>query len=919
MKTTPLFSRNALASAVSAAMGIAVAWSPTAFVSADSSSAADMEEVIVTVERREQSIQDVAATVQSFSAAELDAFGVNSDFRNLQNAVTGLHISNQEGKLEVYLRGVGNSDSDFASDPSVATHYNGVYLPRPRSIGPMFFDVERVEVNKGPQGTLRGRNATGGTINILSKRPEFDEAYGSVKLGSGSYNQRLLEAVANFPVSETLAIRAAFYGEERDPYMSNAFTGSTDALAALNGSASRIQEAFAGGIDAPGAIEDQAIRVSVQWNPSDNFSAFLLADKVEQRGSGTPGAFTGRALSAGYDIDDLSDPYNQFFLNEGGLNNDIEGVSTKLVYDFDGFSLEYNGSWREYDFKNRNAAREWQIGMVFPGAREVADAVVLGNEQTAMGNFSQNEISETTVHEIRAFSTGDGPLQWTAGAFFMEEEFSYSSQDFSHGWWGDCDWFQEGTNCGWLNGLSGENRGDGSTVESTALFADGTYNLTDKFRVKAGLRWTEDEKVANEANINYQLVVTDEALAALGLSGPQDIVMGTNGLSLTSAGARPVNQVPIGNNAQTRQFFLDGIASWGGNDNLDDLIAVDPSQFQVVTSSDFDDGSGIGNISRSYKESYTDWRLGFEYDLSDSQLLYGTVSTGTRSGGVNRPLPGALGVSVPWSPEELTVWELGSKNEFEWAGMPVRMNAAAFYYDYQDKVVQGLVTITTPCSSSSTGECSDNYVQNQNAAKAQLLGLELDGDIALPKDFRFRWNFAYLDSEFKDSDIVDYRQQGGAVVNIDGNQLPNTSKYNLTLTLQQNATVNWGPVSEIDWSLSMTYRSKYYLSPFNDKGFDSDGNQIPLADMVVNNHWLITGAGFDGANGNFMSDDVPATTVWNASIGTNFGSDGQYRVEAWGSNLTNETYSGKGFINDSVNIRFLNPPRMAGIRFIANF
>ncbi len=915
MKESPLSSRNKLATAISAVMGMAAVCAPVAQVSAG---VAEIEEIIVTVERREQSMQDVAATVQSFSADELDSFGINNDFRNLQNAVTGLHISNQEGKLEVYLRGVGNSDSDFASDPSVATHYNGVYLPRPRSIGPMFFDVERVEVNKGPQGTLRGRNATGGTINILSKRPEFNEAYGSVKVGIGRYEQRQLEAIANLPVSETLAVRAAVYTEERDPYMKNAFTGSTDALASLSGSASRIEEAFAGGIDAPGAMDDQAIRISAQWNPTENFSAFFLADKVEQQGSGTPGAFTGRALSSGYDIDDLSDPYNQFFLNEGALNNDIEGFSTKLTYEFSGFALEYNGSWREYDFQNRNAAREWQIGMDYPGAREEADAVVLGNEQTAMGNFSQNEISETKVHEIRAYSTGDGPLQWTTGVFMMEEDFSYSSQDFSHGWWGDCDWFQAGTNCGWLNGLSGENRGDGSTIDSTAVFFDGTYALTEKLRVKGGVRWTEDEKVARDSNINYQLVVSDAALEALGLSGPEDIVMGTNGLELTKAGDRPVDVVPIGNNAQTRQFFLDGISSWGGSDNLDDIIAWDPSQFQVVTSSDFDDGTGTGNITKLYKESYTDWRLGFEYDLSDSQLLYGTVSTGTRSGGVNRALPGALGATVEWSPEELTVWELGSKNEFEWGDMPVRLNAALFYYDYQDKVVQGLVTITTPCSSSATGFCSDNYVQNQNAAKAELIGLEVDGDILLPMDFRFRWNFAYLDSEFKDSDIVDYRQ-GSAVVNIDGNQLPNTSKYNLTLTLQQSSDVNWGLINAVDWSVSMTYRSKYYLSPFNDQGFDASGNEIPLSDMVVNNHWLITGAGFDGANGNFMSDSVPATVIWNANVGMNFGDEGQYRVEAWGSNLTDETYSGKAFINDSVNIRFLNPPRMAGLRFIANF
>jgi iron complex outermembrane receptor protein len=148
----------------------------------NSASEVDMvETIIVTTDRRMKSIQDVSATVQAFDAEDLSQLAVNNEFKNLQNIVSGLHIARQEGKFEVFIRGIGSSDSDFSSDPSVATHYNGVYLPRPRSIGPMFFDIERVEVNKGPQGTVRGRNATGGLINFISNRPEFDEFYGSLK------------------------------------------------------------------------------------------------------------------------------------------------------------------------------------------------------------------------------------------------------------------------------------------------------------------------------------------------------------------------------------------------------------------------------------------------------------------------------------------------------------------------------------------------------------------------------------------------------------------------------------------------------------------------------------------------------------------------------------------------------------------
>lgn len=509
-----------------------------------------IDEIIITVERREQNLQDFAGTVQAFTAEDLDRIGVNGDFRNLANAVSGLHISNQEGKIEVYLRGIGSSDSDFASDPSVATHYNGVYLPRPRSIGPMFFDVERVEVNKGPQGTVRGRNATGGTINIISKKPDLDAFSGSITAAAGDYDLQTIETVLNIPLSDTLAIRAAILDEAHDPYLDNAYGGNPPTN--LN------TQLGDGSMDAPGAVDDRAIRLSAVWEPNDQFSAYFLADKVKQRGSGTPGAFSGRALSAGFDIDDLHDPYEQYFLDEGEVENDIKGFSTSLTYDIGGVALEYNGSYRNYEFYNMNAPREWQVGMVYPGSELESQTAA------AYGRFTQAENSTTKVHEIRTYSTGEGALSWSAGAFYLEEEYDYLSRDFTHGWWGDCDWFQPGTVCGWLNGLSGENRGDDSEVTSTAVYFDGTYDLTDKTRLKSGIRWSEDEKVANEKNANYQLVLDDAALASLGLTGPQDLIMGSNGIELTGAGERSIDNVPLGNSPATLAYFLDGIDAWGG-------------------------------------------------------------------------------------------------------------------------------------------------------------------------------------------------------------------------------------------------------------------------------------------------------------------------------------------------------------------
>lgn len=881
----------------------------------------------VTVNRREQAIDDVAGTVQALSGDDLKALGINANFRKLQNAVTGLHISNQEGKLEIYLRGIGNSDSDFASDPSVAVHYNGAYLPRPRGIGPILYDTERVEVKKGPQGTLRGRNATGGTIHVISKQPQLNTFAAEGQLMAGEHEQRQMEGFFNLPVGDTFAIRTAFYAEQHESFMRNAFTGSESDLAGLAGQGIRIREAYLDRITPPRDRDDQAVRVSALWQPDDSWQASLAMDWAEQQGASVPGAFSGRALSAGYEVEDLQDPYHQFFLNQGQMEKDIQGLSGRLRYRFQALDLAYHFSVREYDIAHRNAAREWQLGMVYPGAREEIDAVVLGNEQSNYGNFTQSESSLTRTHELRLIDQNNERVNWSAGVFLMEEDFSAASQDFSHGWWGTCSDRADSV-CGWLNGLSGENRNDDSRVESQALYADGTFALTDNFRLLAGVRWTQEEKVANEANANYQLVLAEAALDALGLEGPEDIVMGTQGLELTMAGDRPNDQVPLGNSTATRNYFLNGIAQWGEFDNLDDLIAWDPSQFQAIITSDFDTGEGDGNIRKTYDDDYVDWRLGVERDLRGGTLLYGNVSTGTRSGGINRPLPGAnAAADVSWKPEQLLVYEVGAKNRLFWRDWPIRYSAAAFYYDYQDKVLQGLVAVPQACDSDPDGICTTNHVQNQNAANASILGFETDLDWRFGEGMRLQANLAYLDSEYdRGSSVVDPRRPAWLygvdepfTVDLAGNRLENTSKWNLFLSLSQTFLLDSSWVNSLDWQLSMLYRSRFFLTPFNNKGYDETNNPIPLREMLVNNNSLITDAGFSPANGNFMSDEVPGVTIWNASLGFNLGEEDALRVEFWGSNLTDETYSTKGFINPSVNIRFLNVPRMVGARLRVRF
>ncbi|WP_226470123.1 TonB-dependent receptor [Luteimonas panaciterrae] len=883
---------------------------PAAETQTATAGASTLETVQVTGNRRVQSIQKYSGTIQSFTATQLDKLGVNTDIRNLSAVVPALQITKQEGKYEMYLRGIGASDSDFSSDPAVATYYNGVYLPRPRSIGPMFFDIERVEVNKGPQGTVRGRNAAAGSINVIPNQPQLGEFGGNVKLGVGNYDFRQFEAVVNVPLTETLATRIALFNEKRDSYIENGYPFD---------------------YEGPGAIDNTAVRASFLWQPNDKFSAYMMLDNVKEKGTGDPGMFTERALSAGYDIKDLDDPFRQYFRRPGYSTNDIKGISGTFTYHFnDAVSVEFNTSYRKYDFYNKNASREWQLGPVYPGSE--ADAYHAPNRLQWYDTFYQADKSSSRVNELRFF--GDtGRLIWSAGLFNYGEKYDYVSWDVGNGYWGDCDWYRPGTICGWQNGLGGENRGNGSEVESNAVYADLSFAVNDKLRLIGGARYTRDKKTAKETNAQYQFIVPEELFADFGIT-PSDLVIGSPGFRLKAPGERSFNTPSVcgasgctpGPNSV--DYFLDGIANWGANDNWDDFLRAYHDQIEVRITSDFPNGTS----KDVYKDSFVDWRAGVEYDITDDMMFYATVSTGTRSGGLNRPLflDNGTKLATTFKPEKLTSYEVGLKSDMTWGEVPVRMNTALFYYDYKDKVLQNMIDIPNP--NGGNPNATKRLVYNDNAANARVLGLELEGKFGFAHGIDLGYNFTYLDTKFKNSDILDTRTPGcgcdddGLFVPIDGNRLPFTSKYNVNLNLSQTVDVSWGGIGSFDWTINLSYRSKYYLTAFNGKGFagvyDTAGNrvgvrEIPLEQMKFNNNNDAFGP--TPLNGLAMRDDVDGFTTVNVSAGLNFGQDESMRVDGFISNLTDEVYSGKGFINNSVNIRYLNTPRMYGIRFSAKF
>ena len=153
-------------------------------------------------------------------ATQLKKRGIQN-IADLNDVLPGLTVANNGVNREVWIRGIGSSNNTELGDPAAATHWDGVYLPRPSGIGSAFFDIQRVEVNVGPQGTLRGRNATAGSVNVITWKPGLGVWDAELEGEYGNYNQKVVRGMLNIPIGDTVAVRLSGLGLSHDSYYKN--------------------------------------------------------------------------------------------------------------------------------------------------------------------------------------------------------------------------------------------------------------------------------------------------------------------------------------------------------------------------------------------------------------------------------------------------------------------------------------------------------------------------------------------------------------------------------------------------------------------------------------------------------------------------------------------------------------------------
>jgi iron complex outermembrane receptor protein len=422
-------------SIVAALLGAGVAHAQNAPAPAGDSDSA-LTEVIVTASRREESVQKSSLSLEVMSGDQLKAAGVGSPIQ-LQNLVPGLTMSVSGATVVTYLRGVGSLSTDANAESAIAYNINGVYIARPNGIGPIFYDLERTEVVKGPQGTLYGRNATGGAINLITRRPgkEFGGDF-SVDLGDFSY--RRFQGAVNVPLSDTFALRAAGQITRRDGYLSDGYNDDDSA----------------------------AGRLSALWNASEDLSLLVVGEYSHIGGVGA-GVVKRSDLRP-----EPSDPWH------GATEPDSQPPTAAIP---GGTVLGQDGN-TDVDIKAISAELNWDLGPAtltfIPAYRDTTPKYLT---YTPGFRFDTAETSKEQSYELRLSNESDR-VKWVTGLYYFNEDQTqhYVLQAIP------IQQSQVDTTLG---------------TKSKAIFGEATFSVTDAFRLIGGLRYSKDEKEQGGATI----------------------------------------------------------------------------------------------------------------------------------------------------------------------------------------------------------------------------------------------------------------------------------------------------------------------------------------------------------------------------------------------------------------------------------
>ncbi len=672
-----------------------------------------VEEITVTATKREESLQDVPIAVTAITPLQIERSGMQ-DIRDLPTLASSFNMNSSQTESQgttLRIRGVGTTGNNIGLESSVGVFLDGIYLSRPGIALGDQLDVESIEVLRGPQGTLYGRNVSAGALNLRTRQPSLTDNSGFVNLTVGNFNATNVQAGVGGPLSERVAYRLSGAVRNQDGFVESA-TGAE--------SYTRDRSLVRGQLlwnfndrgllriigDYSDADEKCCDGVAVLESPAAALGSFLAAGLPADGGvlhSG-PSAFDARRSNAGQFVN----PFDQ------------KGLSAELTYNLsDSVSMTYLGSWRDF---YASSIQDDFVGLD-----------IYGVSPQAANGFNTFDAIESSSHELRF--TGDSDrVGWLVGAFASSEDIL---EHAGLGLLGDYTSFVDAilwnyafapvlSAAPFLAGVplaTGGTFGDvlaadnqalafaggipsgGSYAnniyrqkgDSWSLFTHNTFRLSDRFSMVAGLRYVDESK--------------DGSFAQPAANNPACFATLANAAALAQGAAGTPLEV---------------VASTIGN------FSAAYNCFPFATPAD----SGVPILPATYSDTFEDdavvYTVKAVHQFSDTVNAYASYTQGFKSGGFNLDSTAAIGGADPrFDSEELAAFELGMKSEF--ANRRVRLNATLFDYDIEDFQVL---------------EFTGVQFKTFNVPKAKSRGAEFELSAVAGRNVTLNLGYTYADSEY---------------------------------------------------------------------------------------------------------------------------------------------------------------------------
>lgn len=823
-----------------------------------------LEEIIVTASKRETNLMQTPLAITAFTQDFLDREGVRTA-RDLAGTAPNVQLgTGADSGTAATIRGVTSTDFTEVGEGAVAIHLDGFYSPRPQGTLALMYDIERVEILRGPQGTLFGMNSSGGTINIIPAKPQFNDSFAKVEAAVGNYDERQARGMLNLPITDKLAVRAAFMVDMHDGMLTQT-RDTTDIEYAANG-------IFRDGIpdvdqrrnkdvsrdDWYNNADQWGARVIGLWQTTDWLETTLTFSHFSDQGAGDID-FVDCKQAAGT-VNACNHDLRYVNINVPGRKDlTIDDYQLKLVATLnDRMALEYRGSYQDQ--------QRTQIEDVDGGTRPAPEWSSIGAPQTAeaaeTGYYpiwdesweTKDSGYRTVTHELQFKSTGDSPLQYVAGLFYLHENkrIRYDMEMLANKTFYEdpelpLGFYPDGLPDSWV---FDQNK---RTTTSKAAFAQLDYRIVPKVNLTLGYRYSDDKKT-DEGGMTYAFWWGDEAWY--------------NG-----------------------EHTVTGIRAHQSNDLTNNMGSMAPLGTVMP-------GSAPNYVEKSWSQGT--YRFGAQYFANDDHMLFGSVATGHKMGGMYEMTDtcnnGCLSL-LSYDPEKVTTYELGWKGTL--LDGRLRVSATAFYSDYGDMQSTGdkVVGVDENPQSPNFGEPVSAWTTD-NLTSSEIKGLELEFDLIPWTEGRLFGYLAWLDTEISDpgsfqegyacAERIIYGQPecgSPQTANIRGNQLPFAPEYSATLNLEHRFGLTSG--FSIVPFVSVHWQSKMWFDALN----------------------------YDGAH---LSQAQDAYAKLNLSLRLNAPAD-RYYVEAFGDNVTDEDTKNFFGFNRGVVKGYYDPPRTYGLRMGYSF